>query len=76
MYQNKESKLEACTHFLDRAKDKLSGHKRKGASEGHSLARGGRGQDWSGHRKKSGPVRGTHNLERSEVGTGQDMERK
>ena len=78
MYQDTESKLEKCTHFLDRAKHELLGHRKTGNSKGHSLSGEvrsglvrtgnferkqasnryllsgeGKGQDWSGHGKRT-----------------------
>ena len=78
MYQDTESKLEKCTHSLDRAENELLGHRKTGNSKGHSLSgevRSGlvrtgnleskqasnryllpgecKGQDWSGHGKKT-----------------------
>ena len=38
MYQDTESKLEKCTYFLDRAKNKVLGHRKTGNSKGHSLS--------------------------------------
>jgi len=39
MYQDTESKLEKCTHFLERANNELLGHRKTGNSKGHSLSR-------------------------------------
>ena len=64
-YQKMTSKLENCTHFLDRAKRELLGYGKRGSSKGHSLAGGAEvrlGQDME--RKL---VRGTHLLEKMEV---------
>ena len=47
--------------------------KRKQASKGHSLPEEGRHRDWSGHRTKVSKWGATHQLERSEAGTCQDM---
>jgi hypothetical protein len=44
MYQDMVNKLEKCAHLLDREKRELSGHRKKGTGEGHSLARDRRGQ--------------------------------
>jgi len=48
---------------------------RKQTSKGHLLPRVGKGQDWLEHGNRSGLVRDTHSLDRSEVGTGYNIER-
>ena len=79
MYQDTESKLEKCTHFLERSDQHLSGQEtlkenklaigtyflerakvrtgqdmeRKQASNRYLLPGEGKGQDWSGHGKKT-----------------------
>ena len=53
IYQDMESRLEKHPYFLNRTKEGLLGHGKKGTSEVHSLARESRDQDWLGHKKKA-----------------------
>jgi len=64
------------THFLERLETMTGqGMKRRQAGKGHSLPEGGRGYDWSEHRKKANS--GRHSLAgEGKFRTGQDREGK
>jgi len=66
----KANKLARDTHLLERAEVGIGQNmESKQASKGHSLAREGRGWDWSEHEANK-LARDTHFLERAEVGIG------
>jgi len=72
----KKSKVARSTHFLERSEAMTSqGIERRQAGKGHSLPEGGRGHNWSEHRKKANSNRYSLAGE-GKFRTGQDREEK